>query len=195
MQESGQLIEFSERREMILDRPDNLRVDTRQSDGDEGGLVVNGSTITQFNLSEAVYSEVDREENIDTSIRYAVAKLGIRFPLARLLVSNLSEELEKKVKRVDFVESNSLDDVTIEHIAAVGSDVDSQFWIREDGLPVRIVLTYKKAPGQPRFSADFIDWNLAPKIGSETFQYIPPVGAEKIPVLIRSASSNKGNAE
>ena len=81
MQESGQLIEFSERREMILHRPTNLRVDTKQSDGNEGGLVINGSTITQFNLTEGVYSEVDRAVNVDSSVRYAVAKLAFAFPL------------------------------------------------------------------------------------------------------------------
>jgi hypothetical protein len=195
LQESGQLIEFSERREMILRRPEGLRVDVRQSDGDEGGLVINSSTITQFNLSEAVYSQLDRSGNVDASIRYAVAKLGVRFPLARLLVASLPEEMAERVTRVDFVESVQLGDVPLEHIAAVGPEVDSQFWIREDKLPARIVLTYRNAPGQPRFSADFIDWNLAPELGPETFQYVAPPGAERIPVLIRNTPSDREIAE
>ena len=195
LQASGQFIEFSERREMILRRPQELRMDVRQSDGDEGGLVINSNTITQFNLGEAVYSELDRDGDVDGSIRYAVAKLGIRFPLARLLVANLPEEIAKKVTRVDFVESARLGDVPLEHIAAVGTEVDSQFWIREDKLPARIVLTYKNAPGQPRFSADFIDWNLSPELGPETFQYVAPSGAERIPVLIRNTPSDRGIAE
>ncbi len=43
----------------------------------------------------------------------AVAKLGIRFPLARLLVTSLPEEMAKRVTRVDFVESVQLGDVYI----------------------------------------------------------------------------------
>lgn len=170
LQESGQLIEFSERRELILQRPQNLRVDTRQSDGDEGGLILDGSTITQFNLSEAVYSQVEQPGDVDSTIRYAVGKLGIRFPLARLLVTNLSEEIGRQIDRVEFVETDRLGDVPAEHIAAVGPGVDSRFWIRPDKLPSRIVLTYKNAPGQPRFSADFVDWNLAPDIDLDTLR-------------------------
>ena len=195
LQASGQFIEFSERREMILRRPEGLRVDVRQSDGDEGGLVINSSTITQFNLSEAVYSELDRSGDVDASIRYAVAKLGIRFPLARILVTNLPQEIAKKVTRVDFVESARLGDVPLEHIAAVGTEVDAQFWIGEDKLPARIVLNYKNAPGQPRFSADFIDWNSSPELGPGTFQYVAPPGAERIPVLIRNTPSDRGIAQ
>jgi len=195
LQESGQLIEFSERRKMILHRPGELRVDVVQSDGDEGGMVINGSSITQFNLSEAVYSQVDRAGDIDDALLYAVGKLGVRFPLARLLVTNLPEEIGKKVDHVDFVESYQLGDTSIEHIAAAGPAVDSQFWIREDKLPSRIVLTYKNAPGQPRFSADFLDWNLAPEPGPDTFQYVAPPGTERIPVLIRSAPADKGIAK
>ena len=143
LQESGQVIEFSERRELTLQRPNKLRVDARRSEGDEGGLVLDGGTITQFSLSEAVYSQVEQPGDVDSTIRYAVGKLGIRFPLARLLVTNLSEEMGRQVEQVEFVETDRLGDVAVEHIAAVGPDVDSQFWIRPDKLPSRIVLTYK----------------------------------------------------
>lgn len=195
LQESGQLIEFSEHRDMILRRPEELRVDVRQSDGDEGGLVINSKTITQFNLSEGVYSQFDRSDGVDGSIRYAVSRLGIRLPLARLLVADLPQALAKKVKSVAFVETLRLGDAPLEHIIAVGPEIDAQFWIREDKLPARIVLTYKNAPGQPRFSADFIDWDLAPEPGPNTFQYLAPPDAEKIPVLVRNLPSAEGKAE
>jgi len=191
LQESGQVIEFSERRELTLQRPQKLRVEARQSDGDEGGLILDGSNITQFNLSEGVYSQVEQKGDVDSTIRYAVGKLGIRFPLARLLVTNLSEELGRKIERVAFIETDQLGDVPVEHILAVGPDVDSQLWIRPDKLPSRIVLTYKNAPGQPRFRADFVDWNLDPDIEPDTFGYIAPAGTEKVPVVIRSAPAGK----
>ena len=195
LQASGQLIEFSERREMVLQRPQNLRVDVKESDGDEGGLLIDSSRILQYNSTEAVYSEIDRDGDVDGSIRYAVAKLGIRFPLARLLVANLPQELKKKLQQVDFVETYRLEDVPVKHLAAVGTEVDAQFWVREDNLPVRIVLTYKNEPGQPRFTADFKDWNLAPEIGTATFHYAAPENAEKIPFLVRSVASDGGTAQ
>lgn len=195
LQESGQLIEFSEQRDLIVQRPQNLRVEALQSDGDAGGLIINGNSITQFNLNKGVYSQIQRSGDIDESIRYAVGKLGIRFPLARLLVASSSEELEKKIERVDFVENVQIEGLVTEHIAAVGTSVDSQFWIRPDKLPARIVLIYKDIPGQPRFSADFVDWNLAPDIGPDTFNYLAPPGTERVPVLIMRKADNKEAAE
>ena len=46
VQESGQKIQFSEVRDVLIDRPNHLRVDARQSDGDTGGLVFDGKVLT-----------------------------------------------------------------------------------------------------------------------------------------------------
>ena len=187
LQASGQVIEFSERRELTLRRPDELRVDVRQSDGDTGGLVFDGKTISQFNVNEAVYTQLERPGDVDSTIRYAVSELGVRFPMARLLVTSLPQEISKLTTRVDYVETDTLGNMPTEHIAGVSHEIDYQFWIREDGLPSRIVLTYRNAPGRPRFSADFVDWNMAPEIKSETFKFVAPIGAERIPTLVPAA--------
>lgn len=186
VQASGRSVEFSERRTLIIDRPRKMRVDVIQSDGDSGGLVLDGSVITQFNLGESVYSQLQQPGDLDEAIRYAVSKLGVRFPLARLMMSDLKAELAGSIERVAFVETDQLGKQPLEHIAAIGSNVDAQFWIRPDGLPARIVLDYRNAPGQPRFSADFTDWNLKPPIDEDTFQFKVPAGAEKIPVILRA---------
>jgi hypothetical protein len=195
VQASGQVIEFSERRELTVHRPDGLRVDVRQSDGDQGGLVFNGKTISQFNVNEAVYTQLNRPGDVDSTIRYAVSELGVRFPLARLLVTSLPREISRLTTRVDFVETDTLGQLPTVHLAGVSQEVDYQFWIREDDLPSRIVLTYRNAPGRPRFSADFVDWNMAPDNKPGTFEFVASAGAEKIPTLVpaaRSATSSTG---
>jgi len=189
LQASGQVIEFSERRDVTLRRPDGLRVDVRQSDGDVGGLVFDGKTISQFNVNEAVYAQLQRPGDVDSAIRYAVRELGVRFPLARLLVTRLPQEISKLTIRVDHVETNTLSNMPTEHIAGVSQEIDYQFWIREDNLPSRIVLTYRNAPGRPRFSADFVDWNMAPDNRPGTFEFVAPAGAERIPTLVPAARS------
>ena len=75
------------------------------------------------------------------------------------------------------------------HIAGQTEDVDYQVWIAEDNLPRRIVITYKKTPGQPQFRADFLDWNLSPESMYTAFNFIPPKGAEKIPTLLSAGKS------
>jgi hypothetical protein len=52
------------------------------------------------------------------------------------------------------------------------------------------VITYKDENGQPQFSADFSNWNLAPDISDALFAFTPPNGAERIQFLaeVRSAA-------
>jgi hypothetical protein len=184
VQKSGQKIEFSEIRHTLISRPNHMRVDGHQSDGDVSRLFFDGKTLTLVNATENVYSQTDRPGDLDGAIRYAVGTLGIRVPMARLLVTTLPRDIQKMTSNVEYVERNILGGTATEHIAGQTDEVDYQVWIAEDNLPRRIVITYKRAPGQPQFSADFSDWNLLPKVADAAFNFTPPKGAEKIPILL-----------
>jgi hypothetical protein len=60
-----------------------------------------------------------------------------------------------------------------------------QLWIAQGAqpLPRRVVITYKNAPGQPQFRADFYDWSVAPQADAAAFTFVPPAGAEQIMYL------------
>ena len=184
VQESGQKIEFSEIRHTLISRPNHMRVDAHQSDGNVSRLFFDGKTLTLVNATENVYSQTDRPGDLDAAIRYAVGTLGIRVPLARLLVTTLPQEIQKLTSRVEYVERNILGRTATDHIVGQTEEVDYQVWIAEDNLPRRIVITYKRAPGQPQFRADFLDWNLLPKGVDTAFNFTPPKEAEKIPTLL-----------
>jgi hypothetical protein len=200
LQESGQIIEFGEVRTLQVSRPDYLRVDAQQSDGDSGGLIFDGKTITQFSDTHHVYSQIDRPGNIDGAIRYAVGELGVRFPLARMLVTSFPEEMRRLTTDIDFVEQNTLGPEPTDHIAGRTDDLDYQIWIREDNFPTRIALTYRNAPGQPQFRADFSNWNTAPSLKRGSFIFTAPDKSEKIPTLLPVSSAiatnpTKGDAK
>lgn len=74
VQASGQKIQFSEVRTVQISRPDNLRVDSQQSDVDAGGLIFDGKTLTLFNTTENVYSQTTHPGDVDAAVRYAVGK-------------------------------------------------------------------------------------------------------------------------
>ena len=85
------------------------------------------------------------------------------------------------------------------HLAARTATVDFQVWVADGDkpLPLRIVLTYKQAPGQPQYWAQFSDWNLAPAITDSTFSLQPPDGAQKVAFaaeLARMSASRKQSA-
>jgi hypothetical protein len=57
-------------------------------------------------------------------------------------------------------------------------------------LPRRIVITYKEENGQPQFSADLSNWNLAPDLSDALFSFTPPNGAKRIqfPTAVHGAA-------
>ena len=183
LQESGQKIEFGETRKLTVSRPDRLRVDVEQSDGDRNMIVFDGTTLTAFDATHNVYAQAAQSGGIDGGLKYFLKDLHMRLPLAMLLVSNLPDEIERRTESVDYVEKTSLYGIPAHHLAARTETVDYQIWVAEGSqpLPLRVVLTYKNAEGQPQFRAQLSDWNLAPEVSDSMFSFKPPPGAEKIP--------------
>jgi len=202
IQVDGQRIEFSEKRRILLQRPDRVRVETKRSDGDRGMILFDGKGITAFKADEHVYARVEKSGTVDDAVVYLVSDLQLIMPLARMFLTTFPQDMEKQFTEVNHVEENALFDVPTDHLAARSADVDLQVWITqgEQPLPRRIVLTYKNAPGQPQFRADLSEWNLTPKVDAGSFVFNPPADAEQIPFLapvrrMGSYTTQKGDAQ
>jgi hypothetical protein len=185
IQEDGRRVEFGERRTIMLQRPDKLRVEVERSDGEKGGVVFDGRAITAFNARENVYARVERAGTLDDTLVYMVRDLKATLPLARLFTTFAATDLGRRATTVDFVEECTLFDVPTEHLSVRSAEVDLQVWIAKGAapLPRRVVITYKNAPGEPQFRADLYDWDAAPKVGADAFAFVPPAGAERIKYL------------
>ncbi|MCG3145490.1 MAG: hypothetical protein HONDAALG_03101 [Gammaproteobacteria bacterium] len=185
LQDTGQKIEFGERRTVTVSRPDSLRIDAEQSDGDKQMVLLDGKDITVFNATRNVYARTPMPGSIDEAIAYFRRELRMRLPLAVLVVNRLPAELERRVQSIDYVEQTDILGVPAHHLAARTATVDFQVWVSdgEQPLPLRIVLTYKAEEGQPQFWAQFSDWDLSPEITAATFAFTPPDGAQKIAFL------------
>jgi hypothetical protein len=183
VQASGQKIEFAERRKLVVSRPDRLRVETERSDGVRTAVLFTGSEITLVDQTNRVYAtERQPAGGLDEAILHFVSDLKMRLPLAVLLMQRLPGELERRVRSIVYVEKTNLLGPPAHHLAARGDTVDMQVWVADGAqpLPVRVVLTYKDAPGQPEFRAQFADWNLTPLITDSAFRPQLPAGAQKI---------------
>lgn len=182
IQADGQRIEFGEKRQILLKRPDRLRVESLASDGDLNLLLFDGQTITAYKEAEKVYARVAQPGSVDAAVVYLVRDLQVRLPLARLLLTSVTKELQRQVESVRFVEEDLLYEEPVDHLAVRFAEVDAQIWIMQGDhpLPRRIVITYKNDPGQPQFRADFTDWEIKPEISSEAFIFSPPEGVEEI---------------
>jgi hypothetical protein len=182
VQKSGQKIEYNEMRKVTLSRPDRLRVEGERSDGAKKLTVFTGKEIVLIDAASNVYATAPQPGGLDDTIVHFVKDLGMRLPLAVLLVSQAAAELKDRVRSVDYVERTNLQGSTSHHLAARTDEVDFQVWVADGDtpLPQRVVITYKKAKGEPQFWAQFSDWNLAPAIADSTFLATPPDGAQKV---------------
>lgn len=182
VQKTGQKIEFEERRKVIISRPDHLRAEVERSDGSKTAVVFTGKEIVLVDPTNNVYATAPQQGGLNESIVYFVSNLGMRFPLAVLLVSQAPEELEDRVRTIDYVEKTNILGAPSHHLAGRTDTVDFQIWVSdsEQPFPLRIVLTYRTEPGQPQFWAQFADWRLAPAISASTFSAQIPAGAQKI---------------
>lgn len=187
-QENGQMIEFGALREIQVKRPDNLRVDLEQSDGDQRILVFDGKQILVHNVTENVFAEAEKVGSVDDAIKYLVGVLKTPLPLARMFLTSFSAKLEQLVEEIDYVELNMLTDVPTDHLTVRTRDVNFQIWIAQgkEPLPRRIVITYKNSKGEPQFRADFSNWNLSAKGVEGPFTFTPPKNAEQIPFIVRN---------
>jgi hypothetical protein len=204
VQKSGQKIEFGDMRKVTLSRPDRLRMEGERSDGVKTLTVFNGKEIVLIDETTNVYATAPQPGGLDDTIVYFVKDLGMQLPLAVLLVSQLPAEVKARVRSVDYVERTNIHGSPSHHLAARTDMVDFQMWVADGDrpLPLRVVITYKQAKGEPQFWAQFSDWNLAPALDDSTFLAKPPDGAQKVafaaqlprvsPAAARKPSADKG---
>jgi hypothetical protein len=196
VQPSGQKIEFDETRKVTLSRPDRLRIDVEEADGDEHQVRFDGQDIVLFSPKEKVFGKLTYPGSVDKALYHIVGEMQTRLPLSLLLVTSIAEELQKRVSEISLVERATVDGKPTDHLAARTDDVDFQVWIATGDVPVplRVVITYKKDAGQPQFRATLRDWNFNPKIDPASFTFVPPVGAERVGFMVPSAG-NAGPGE
>jgi hypothetical protein len=189
VQPSGQKIEFDEARKITLSRPDKLRIDVEEADGDRHQVLFDGQDIVLFSPKEKVFGKLTKPGSVDETIYYVVGEMQTRLPLSLLLVTSISDELQKRVSEISLVEHATVDGKPTDHLAARTDDLDFQVWIATGDVPVpvRVVITYKKDAGQPQFRATLRDWNFSPKIDPASFTFVPPAGAERVAFMVPAA--------
>jgi hypothetical protein len=185
VQTTGEKIEFNEVRKVALSRPNLMRVDVEQSDGDKNLVLFNGQDITVFIPDDKMYATASIPGDVDQAIHFLLDNLHLRLPLAMMFVTKYPSELENRVRSVAVVEKDITMDVPCWHLAARTNEVDFQIWIPSEGdpLPRRVVITYKNERGQPQFSANLGKWDLSPNLPEGYFAFTPPSDAQRIQFL------------
>ncbi len=185
VQANGQKIEFGDQRQVLVNRPNQLRVDVVRSDGKQSTVVFDGKNLTAYDHDNNVYARSAIAGDVDAAIKHFVRDLRMRLPMAMLLVRQFPTDLKRRVQQLDYVEETVSRGVPSDHLAGRGADVDFQIWIAQGEQPLiqRVVLTYKLEEGAPQFWAEFSDWNFSPAVPASKFEFQPPADAQPIQFL------------
>jgi hypothetical protein len=187
VQANGQKVEFGETRQIFLARPNRLRIEEVASDGVSDLTLFDGKQITVVSAGFNVYAQAPQPPSLEDALVYFVRDLRMRAPLALLLSTHVSTDLRALAKKVEYVETTSIDGKDAHHIAAQSESVDFEFWIADGDkpLPLRVVITYKTAPGQPKFWSDISGWKTKRRVSDKKFHLELPEAARQIPFAVQ----------
>jgi hypothetical protein len=180
----GKKLQFGQEVAVFRKRPDKLRVD---GDGDLESklLIFNGKTLTLYDKYKNHYASIDAAGDIDAALDKAYKDYGLRVGLAELGSAKLCNRALKKMAHALYVGRHVVRGVSCHHLAFDRKDRHYQLWIEVGDKPLlrKIVVTRKKVPGSPQWTAYLSDWNFSPTFADTLFTFTPPAGAIKIKFL------------
>jgi hypothetical protein len=183
MSDSGQKIQLSNRREVLVRRPNCLFA---RSEGDTTSRLFyyDGKTITLFDPTAKVYAMNEAPGNLDAMFDFLHEKLGFSIPAADLLFSDPYKVLTEQLEEGAYVGLHHVGAKKCHHLAFQQRQIDWQLWVDagDKPLPLKFLLTYRRMTGEPQFTTLFA-WDVAAKVPEDAFSFKPPVDAKKIAFL------------
>ena len=183
MNASGQKIQLSNRRAVLVRRPNGLFA---RSVGDTSNRLFyfDGKFITLFDPTAKVYATHEAPATLDAMFDFLHEKLGFSIPTADLLFSDPYKVLTEHVDAGEYVGLHHVGETKCHHLAFQQRRIDWQLWIAagDKPLPLKFLLTYRRMPGEPQHTTVF-KWDPSAKIAEDAFVFKPPSGVKKIAFL------------
>jgi hypothetical protein len=192
--DTGQSLMYTGSIDLIARRPGQLRVNM-DSSRKRRQYFYDGRTLTIWAPRQGYYAQVAAPPTIHAMIELASERLDLVVPFADLFELGQNPELTNRISAASVVGTEAVDDQKCIHYAFRQPNVDWEIWIQDedDGqlLPCMYRITDLRDPARPDYTVR-LSWELAPEIAPDTFTFVPPEGAERIPVAMDMASATGG---
>ncbi|UOA09357.1 DUF2092 domain-containing protein [Methylobacter sp. S3L5C] len=178
---TGQFLTFFTDTEVSLQRPDKLHINV-SGDVPNFQLYFAGSKVLAFDPQNKLYAVSGPLSTIDEMLDFVMTKVKMNFPAADFLYSNPYSVMTKNLTHAIVLGQSMVNGVPCEHFAYMEPAINWEIWIEKGKktLPLRLAMTYKKAPNFPRFLVEFVDWNLNPNLKTDTFVFKIPTNSKQI---------------
>lgn len=182
--DTGMKICLSGKRQVYVNRPNQLKAELV---GDEENklAVYDGKQVTILDKSNNMYSEVAVPETIDKALDTLATEYGMTMPLADLLYSDSYKVLSERTETGQYLGLHKVSSSDCHHLLFSQENVDWEIWILAGKMPLprKIMVRYKKQPGNPRFTVILGNYNLSRTYKSDFFKFRAPANAQKIDML------------
>jgi hypothetical protein len=189
---SGHKIQVTRSVDLDLRRPDRLHVDARAHKKGRS-IWYDGKTLTVLDREKNLYGVVDAPATIDQTLDLASQSYGITVPLEDLAVSDPYTSSMKNVTAGAYFGDEPVLGISCRHVGFSSDQIDWQLWVTDgpQPLPQKLVITYKNEEQAPQYIVIFTKWNLMDRAADLAFQFIPPPGSARIPLIPQTAGENQ----
>jgi hypothetical protein len=176
-----QKIQFASSGQMLLSRPDKIRV-SRTGGYADVEMVFDGKTFTVLGRNLNKFTQMDSSGSIDDLVGKLRNELGVAVPGADLLLSKSYDDLMADVIDAKDIGRGVIDGVECDHLAFRNTDVDWQIWVQVGDRPIprKYVITSKAVTGGPQYTLRIKDWKTDAPIAADAFSFKPPADAKKV---------------
>jgi hypothetical protein len=179
--DTGQKVQVTDLRRVVVARPARL-----------AGSVKGDTSDRQFFYDGAQFAMLDRDKNVYATfpvsgpIENVLDELHRRHqvsvPLADLFFPNPEQVLLEQVDTGRWLGLHTVEERKCHHLAFTQRNIDWQLWVDagEKPWPRKLVITYRRQPGEPQYIAVLRDWDTRPDVREAVFRFTPPRGAVKV---------------
>jgi hypothetical protein len=186
----GKKLQYAFDLEAYVQRPDKLRINA-VGDVQNKEFFLDGKTITLYDKPHNVYATMTIPAGIDAAMDKAAKEYGLRVALADLTSENAFTLAMNGTKNALYVGQGLVRGVKCHHLAFDRDKIQWQIWIDANEKPLirKLLITQKKLPAEPQWTAYFTDWNFAPQLTDSLFSFTPPPGAQQIKFISMKESA------
>ena len=166
----GPALVFTTKSEVMLQRPDKLRVITL-GDGPASEFYYDGKAMMAFAPAENLVAVADAPPTIEGALKQAFDSAAIYFPFTDLVVADPWTAIADGLKLAFYIgQSNVVGGVKTDMVAFANDEVFMQVWIgAEDKLPRMVRAQYRGDTLRLRHQVDLSDWKIDATIPADVF--------------------------
>jgi hypothetical protein len=177
----GPAIAYSTASEVLLQRPNKLRVIT-SGDGPATEYYYDGKTVTAFSPAENLVAVADAPPTVDATLKTLYDSAAIYFPFSDVVGADPFGNISDGLSQAFYIgQSKVVAGTTTDMIAVASDTLFMQIWIgAQDKLPRRMRAVYRGDPLRLRHDVEFSNWKLDPVVAAEAFAAVNAANAKKI---------------